>query len=149
MVTYSTNWMGPVSMKWYSDRGLTRKVSEVLEEDQKFGDLKAGDTWTYDEITTNYNCGRIDIRGLDPEKFYSGCDEYSLSPMHREDWNALSDWLDRLSGEKVVPYESLIMLFEAQYGRKIRWATDHWVQCYNCWTINGHTEDCNKPLLEK
>ena len=149
MVTYSTNWMGPVSMKWYSDRGLTRKVSEVLEQDQKFGDLKAGDTWTYDEITTNYNCGRIDIYGLDEEKFYSGCDEYSLSPMHREDWNALSDWLDRLSGEKVVPYESLIMLFEAQYGRKIRWATDHWVQCYNCWTINGHTEDCNKPLLEK
>ena len=148
MVTYSTNWMGPVSMKWYSDRGLTRKVSEVLEQDQKFGDLKAGDTWTYDEITTNYNCGRIDIYGLDPEKFYSGCDEYSLSPMHREDWNALSDWLDRLSGEKVVPYESLIMLFEAQYGRKIRWATAHWVQCYNCWTINGHTEDCDKPLLE-
>ena len=126
MVTYSTNWMGPVSMKWYSDRGLTRKVSEVLEQDQKFGDLKAGDTWTYDEITTNYNCGRIDIYGLDEEKFYSGCDEYSLSPMHREDWNALSDWLDRLSGEKVVPYESLIMLFEAQYGRKIRWATDQW-----------------------
>ena len=123
-VTYSTNWMGPVNMKWYSDRGLTRKVSEVLEQDQKFGDLKAGDTWTYDEITTNYNCGRIDIYGLDEDEFYNGCDEYSLSPMHREDWNALSDWLDRLSGEKVVPYESLIMLFEAQYGRKIRWADE-------------------------
>ena len=149
MVTYSTNWMGPVNMKWYSDRGLTRKVSEVLEQDQKFGDLKAGDTWTYEEITTNYSCGRIDIYGLDPEKFYSGCDEYSLSPMHREDWNALSDWLDRLSGEKVVPYESLIMLFEAQYGRKIRWATDQWVTCYNGRTINGHTEDCDDPLLEK
>jgi len=116
--------MGPVSMKWYSDRGLTRKVSEVLEEDQRFGDLKAGDTWTYDEITTNYACGRIDIYGLDPEKFYNGCDEYSLSPMHREDWYALSDFLDRLSGEKVLPYESLIMLFEAQYGRKIRWSTE-------------------------
>ena len=78
MVTYSTNWMGPASMKWYSDRGLTRKVSEVLEQDQKFGDLKAGDTCTYEEITTNYSCGRIDIYVLDPEKFYSGCDEYSL-----------------------------------------------------------------------
>ena len=63
-VTYSTNFMGPVSTKWYSDRGLTRKVSKLLEEDQRFGDLKAGDTWTYDEITTEYACGRIDIRGV-------------------------------------------------------------------------------------
>ena len=124
MITYSTNWMGPVSMKWYSDRGLTRKVSEVLEQDQKFGDLKAGDTWTYDEITTNYNCGRIDIYGLDPEKFYSGCDEYSLSPMHREDWNALSDWLDEFESEEQVPYDELITLFEKDYGKKIRWADD-------------------------
>lgn len=124
MVTYSTNWMGPANMKWYRDRGLTRKVSKVLEEDQRFGDLKAGDTWTYEEFTTEYSCGRIDIRGLDPEKYWNGWDEYSLAPMHSEDWNALSDFLDRLSGEKVVPYESLIMLFEAQYGRKIRWADE-------------------------
>ena len=123
-VTYSTNFMGPVSTKWYSDRGLIRKVSKVLEEDQRFGDLKAGDTWTYDEITTNYACGRIDIRGLDPEKFYNGWGEYGVAPMHGEDWNALGDFLDGLSGEKVVPYESLIMLFEAQYGRKIRWADE-------------------------
>ena len=148
MITYSTNWMGPVNMKWYSDRGLTRKVSEVLEQDQKFGDLKAGDTWTYDEITTNYNCGRIDIRGLDPEKFYNGWDEYSLSPMHREDWNALSDWLDDLVTDEQMSYGDLIESFQLWYGKSIRWATDHWVTCYNCWTINGHTEDCDKPLLE-
>ena len=148
MITYSTNWMGPVNMKWYSDRGLTRKVSEVLEQDQKFGDLKAGDTWTYDEITTNYNCGRIDIRGLDPEKFYNGWDEYSLSPMHREDWNALSDWLDDLVTDEQMSYGDLIESFQLWYGKSIRWATDQWVTCYNCWTINGHTEDCDKPLLE-
>ena len=125
MVTYSTNWMGPVSMKWYSDRGLTRKVSKVLEEDQTFypKGLGAGDTWTYDEITTDYSCGRIDIRDSSKEG-YDGWDEYGVAPMHDEDWNALSDFLDRLSGEKVVPYESLIMLFEAQYGRKIRWADE-------------------------
>ena len=122
-VTYSTNWMGPISLDWFRKRGLTREVSVVLEEDQKFGDLKAGDTWTYAEITTNYAGGRIDIR--DDSKYgYDGWDEYGVAPMHIEDWNALSDFLDRLSGEKVVPYESLIMLFEAQYGRKIRWADD-------------------------
>ncbi len=76
MVTYSTNWMGPANMKWYHDRGLTHEVSEVLEKDQEFGELKAGDTWTYDEITTHYACGRIDIRGLDPEKDWNGWDEY-------------------------------------------------------------------------
>lgn len=124
MVTYSTNWMGPANMKWYQDRGLIHEVSEVLEEDQRFGDLKAGDTWTYEKISTEYACGRIDIRGLDSEKFWNGWDEYSLSPMHIEDWCALGDFLDRLSGEKVIPYESLIMLFEAEYGKKIRWADE-------------------------
>lgn len=148
MVTYSINWMGPISLDWFRKRGLTREVSVVLEEDQRFGDLKAGDTWEYDEITTYYSGGRIDIRGLDEEEYWCCQDEYGLPVMHGEDWNALGDFLDRLSGKKVVPYESLIMLFEAQYGRKIRWATDQWVTCYNCWTINGHTEDCDKPLLE-
>ena len=149
MVTYSTNWMGPVNMKWYRDRGLTQEVSVVLEEDQRFGDRKAGDTWTYEEITTYYSAGRIDIRGLDPEKYWNGWDEYSLSPMHGEDWNALSDWLDDLVTDEQMSYDDIIESFQLWHGKPIRWATDHWVQCYNCWTINGHTEDCDKPLLEK
>ena len=116
--------MGPANMKWYRDRGLTRKVSKVLEEDQRFGDLKAGDTWTYEEITTEYSCGRIDIRGLDPEKYWNGWDEYSLAPMHSEDWNILGDWLDEFESEEQVPYDELIALFEKDYGKKIRWADD-------------------------
>ena len=116
--------MGPISLDWFRKRGLTQEVSVVLEEDQTFGDLKAGDTWTYAEITTHYAGGRIDIRGLDPEKFYNGWDEYSLSPMHGEDWNALSDWLDEFKSEEQVPYDELITLFEKDYGKKIRWADD-------------------------
>ena len=95
-VTYSTNWMGPVNMKWYSDRGLTRKVSKLLEEDQRFGDLKAGDTWTYDEITTEYACGRIDIRGLDPEKYWNGWyqkvneeKKYRLADLDKNFWSSI------------------------------------------------------------
>ena len=95
-VTYSTNWMGPVNMKWYSDRGLTRKVSKLLEEDQRFGDLKAGDTWTYDEITTEYACGRIDIRGLDPEKYWNGWyqkvgeeKKYRLADLDKNFWSSM------------------------------------------------------------
>lgn len=150
VVTYSTNFMGPVSTKWYSDRGLTRRVSEVLEENKAFypKGLGAGDVWEYDEVTTNYACGRIDIRD-DSKNGYDGWDEYSLSPMPTEDWKALGDWLDDLITTDIWEYNTLIEQFEVDYGKRIQWATNHWVQCYNCRTINGHTEDCNKPLLEK
>lgn len=122
MVTYSTNWMGPISTHWYKERGLTHRVSEVLKEDQVFypKGLKAGDVWEYDEITTYYSCGRIDIRDSSKEG-YDGWDEYGLAPMHGEDWNALGDFLWRLESPKVIPYDTLIMLFEAEYGQKIRW----------------------------
>jgi hypothetical protein len=113
--------MGPANMKWYQDRGLTHEVSEVLDEDQRFGNLKAGDTWTYEEITTYYCCGRIDIRGLDHTKYWNGWDEYSLSPMHGEDWSALSGWLDNLETEECLSYDELIETFEKHYGREIRW----------------------------
>ena len=32
MISYSTNMMGPVSMQWYVERGLTKKVIDVLDE---------------------------------------------------------------------------------------------------------------------
>lgn len=121
VITYSTNWMGPVNMKWYRERGLTKMVSEVLEEDQTFGDLKAGDTWTYEDITTPCSCGRIDIRGLDDKEYWSGWDEYSVEPMHSEDWEALSDYLWDLTTETKLSYNELIESFEKHYGKKIRW----------------------------
>jgi hypothetical protein len=116
--------MGIANMKWYQDRGLTHEVSEVLEEDQTFGDLKAGDTWTYERITTEYACGRIDIRGLDDEKYWNGWDEYGLAPMHVEDWSALSDFLRGLTTETQLSYNELIETFELSYGNKIRWADE-------------------------
>ena len=120
MITYNTNWMGPVSMDWYRERGLTRQVSEVLEKDQTFGDLKAGETWTYEDITEHYACGRIDIRDNTKEG-YDGWDEYDLEPMHSEDWNALSEYLWDLTTETQLSYDELITSFEEYYGKKIRW----------------------------
>lgn len=150
MITYSTNWMGPVNMDWYRKRGLTRKVTEVLSEDRVFfpKGLKAGDTWEYDEITVNYCAGRIDIRDSEKQG-YDGWDEYSLAPMHVEDWNALGDYLWELTTPTQLCYNELIQQFEAHYDKRIRWSTDHWIECFSCWTINGHTEDCKEPLLEK
>lgn len=122
-VSYSINWMGPVSTHWYKERGLTRRVSKVLEEDQVFypKGLKAGDVWEYDEITTNYCCGRIDIRD-DTKEGYDGWDEYSVAPMHGEDWNILGEWLWDLTTTEQWDYDMLISIFEGEcLGRKIRW----------------------------
>ena len=101
MVTYSTNWMGPISLDWFRKRGL-------LEEGSS-------------EPTTYYSGGRIDIRGV-PDELWGL--EYGVAPMHGEDWNALSDWLDEFKSEEQVPYDELITLFEKDYGKKIRWADD-------------------------
>ena len=125
MISYSTNWMGPINMNWYRERGLTRKVSKVLEEGKVFypKGLGPGDVWEYDEITTQYSAGRIDIRD-DTKPGYDGWDEYGVDPMHGGDWNALSDYLQDLKTEELVPYNTLIEQFEEHYGKKIRWADD-------------------------
>ena len=98
MITYSTNWMGPINLKWYRERGL-------LEE----GSV---------EPTTYYSAGRIDIRGVPDEPWGL---EYGIGPMHGEDWNRFSDWLDTVESEELIPYDTLIKSFEEYYGKKIRW----------------------------
>jgi hypothetical protein len=125
MITYSTNFMGPISMDWYRQRGLTRKATVVVEEGSLLASkYDVGHVLEYDEITTHYGGGRIDIRGLDTSEFYNGWGEYSLPIMHGEDFNALSDWLDEQEDETVRNYDELICEFEREYGKLIRWADD-------------------------
>ena len=123
MITYSTNWMGPINLHWYRERGLTKKVSKVLEEGRRFypKGLGPNDVWEYDEITTYYSAGRIDIRGVPDEPWGL---EYGVAPMHGEDWNALSDWLWDFETEELLPFNTLIEQFETHYGKRIRWADD-------------------------
>ena len=120
MISYSTNWMGPVSMEWFRERGLTETVREVLDKDQKYGKLKKGDVWEYEVITENYAAGRIDIRD-DTKYGYDGWNEYGLPPMRTEDWNALSEFLWDFETEELLSFEDLIAQFEKHYGKKIRW----------------------------
>jgi hypothetical protein len=103
MITYSTNWMGPINLHWYGERGL-------LEAD--------GVT-----PTVQYSAGRIDIRD-DTKEGYDGWHEYGIDPMHGEDWNALGDYLWDLTTEELLSYNTLIEQFETHYGKKIRWADD-------------------------
>mgnify|MGYP001117803802 CR=1 FL=1 len=94
MITYSTNWMGPINEDWIA---------------------KHGDYWA---------AGRIDIYGVEGEHYPL---EYSLPPMHVQDWNALSFFLDRLytHGTRAMPYTCIIGLFEAEYGKQIRWCDEN------------------------
>jgi hypothetical protein len=131
MITYSTNWMGPISIDWFRERGLTRiittNVTSELQRDilrDSRPDIEIGDTFEREEITVYYSAGRIDIRGLDESEFYNGCGEYPLAPMHGEDWNALSDWLDDLETHHLWTKEQLLYTFELENGNPIRWWRD-------------------------
>ena len=108
-------------MDWFRERGLTRIVSEVLEEDQKFGSLKKGQIFDYEEITTYYSGGRIDIRGVPDEPWGL---EYSLPIMHGEDWNDFGDWLESFQTHELWEFDDIIKLYEDATGRKIRWADE-------------------------
>ena len=119
MITYSTNWMGPVNMEWYRERNLTVSKTVVQEEDSKITSRKKGDIYEVEEITEHWAGGRIDIRGVPNEPWGL---EYGVAPMHGEDWNALGDYLEGLTTEELLSYNELIEQFETHYGKKIRWA---------------------------
>ena len=134
-VSYFLNWMGPVTMTWYEERGLTHKVERVVESELirdtlrnspelNYPDIKIGDTYEIKEIHTNYSAGRIDIRDSNKEG-YEGWSEYAVPPMRSEDWARLSDWLMNLETKTVWSYEKLILAFECNVlERDIRWWED-------------------------
>ena len=118
-IRYSTNWMGPVSINWYRDRGLTTTKIITLEEDSAISGLKAGDQYEYQEITTHYSCGRIDVYGTGE----SYPDEIGLSPMHSEDWARFGGWLETFETDDVWTLDQLVELYERD-NPEIRWYKD-------------------------
>lgn len=114
MITYSTNWMGPVSNGWYDARQIPFVLKKAVWK---------GNNYEYKEYLEEYSCGRIDIYGLDPEEYWGGKHEYGLAPMRTEDWEELSEWLYDLESEELLSYEELISNFEKKNG-KIRWAPE-------------------------
>ena len=77
--------MGPVSTRWYEDRGVPFEWRETSG--------KVFEKSEYRHYLESYSCGRIDIYGLDEKEHWGGRSEYSVAPMRTEDWNALGDWL--------------------------------------------------------
>ena len=113
MISYSTNWMGPISNKWYEDRNIPFVM-------KKSKGIEPFPVREYREYLESYSGGRIDIRGV-PDDIYGR--EYGLPIMLTEDWYALSDWLNDFESEELVPYNELISMFEKNYGQSIFWAT--------------------------
>ena len=154
MISYSTNMMGPVSMEWFRERGLTKTVREVLKEGQTFypKGLGPGDVWEYEEVATYYAGGRIDIRGVPGDEYWNGWHEYSLPIMHGEDWNDFSDWLEEFPSEELWEFDELIAQYEKDSGTKIRWAEDTWFKCHECGLVTDlrktkehiHKMDCTR-----
>lgn len=114
MITYSTNWMGPIATRWYEDNNIP-----VLKEEWKTS-IMNGNKYLHKEYVS-YSGGRIDIYGLSEQNHYCGRDEYGLPVMLTEDYNALSEYLNQLETVTVWSYEDLIKNFEQHLGHSIRW----------------------------
>lgn len=110
MITYSTNWMGPVSLKWYEDRNLTT-TKTIMVKDQLVETV---------DITQQWAGGRIDIRG---EGLGIYGEEMSLPIMHRDCYNSFSDWLDTFETDDVWTLAQLVEMYEKD-NPKIIWADD-------------------------
>lgn len=92
-VRYSSNWMGPVSLDWYKDRGI-------------------------DYNTEPYSAGRLDFWNPFSDSHYP--DEMGVPPMRSEDWRRLSEWLNTFSSETVLTLDEIVKEYEKTNPR-IRW----------------------------
>ena len=108
--------MGPVSINWYRDRGLTRTEHHVGENDCML--YSAGEAFTTETITTHYSCGRIDVHNV-PNEPYG--DEIGVPPMLSTDWALFGNWLETVKTMSVWTLEDLVTAYE-QHNPKITWA---------------------------
>jgi hypothetical protein len=110
--------MGPWHLDWYKERGLTKKVTKVLDKDSPISDKKKGDVVEYDEITEPYACGRIDYWNPYKDSFYP--DEMGVPPMRLEDWRRFGEWLGIFETDDVLTLEQLVYVYELK-NPPIRW----------------------------
>ena len=119
--------MGPINLYWYEERGL-------LEPDGVTPKIR-------------YSAGRIDIRD-DTKPGYDGWHEYSLPPMHGEDWNHFSDWLWDFETEELWEFDEIIAQYEMESNRKIRWDNDSEVERLRAKKKQIHDELYDKVKME-
>lgn len=124
MVSYSTNWMGPISLCWFRERGMTRTVSVQITSQRAAATrgVKVGERVWREEATEHWCGGRIDIYGLNDRDYYGGRHEYPLPIMDGQSWRILSDWLEDFESEELLTFDELLGRFETASGHQIVWA---------------------------
>jgi len=122
---YSTNWMGPISLDWYKERGLTTMVTYVCDSEtirdmlrKRYPEIEVGDGYELEEASVHYSCGRIDVRGGDTGPYG---DEIGVPPMRSEDWQDFGGWLDDFQTHDMWSLSDLVEQYEQESGKKIRW----------------------------
>ena len=113
MITYNTNWMGPTSEWWYQEKFIPFQVVSYINA--------AGETHTYNKYDFLCSGGRIDVCGMDLEKYYAGRTEIALPTMKDECYNRFSNWLEELETETLWSLEELVARFEEETNSKIIW----------------------------
>ena len=113
MISYSTNFMGPISLNWYRERELLMppltRWSEFLKKEISI-----------EEIKQEYRGGRIDIAGT--ESVFG--EDLALPIMHIEDWNRFSHWLDSYKTKTVKTLDEILESYYNDGNNEIRWWKD-------------------------
>lgn len=111
MITYSTNFMGPISTQWYVRMGIP--YTEVTEANR----FAEGGTLTRKVFNKMYMGGRIDVRGTD--------DPYGLEIgvpiMEAESWNELQQFLWTFTSKEVLTLQQIVQALEDETGFSIVW----------------------------
>lgn len=97
MISYSTNFMGPISLQWYRDRGIDHKLQQ-------------------------YAGGRIDVYDLNEDDYYAGRTAIGLPIMKAHCFNALSDFLRGFKSSELLSYDDIIALYYADGNPQIEYA---------------------------
>ena len=111
---YYLNWMGPISMQWYRDRGLTKMVQETLTTNFH-PTKKKGEIWEHEVITEKWSAGRIDVADGSP---YG--DEISVPVMLNSDWCNFGAWLRKVKTDDTWTLKQLVEQYE-ETNPKITW----------------------------
>lgn len=99
MISYSTNYMGPISLQWYRDRGIDHKLQQ-------------------------YAGGRIDVYGVSEDSYYEGKTALGLPIMKAQCFNSLSAFLQGFSSSELLSYDDLLALYYAAGNPQITYAPD-------------------------
>jgi hypothetical protein len=110
MISYSTNFMGPISLNWYKDRDLllpaVTRWSSFLKKEVTTKDIKQ-----------QYKGGRIDIRGTD--SIFG--EEISLPIMQGTDWDNFSYWLRSYKTKTMKTLDQILVAYYQDGYDEIRW----------------------------